>query len=83
MFSYSYYGTKCANFLFGAKNANYYTYFYLAMLIVFAVVPLSFAVSICDLFYAFMAFPTMIMLLILSPRVKKAAKDYFANTEQK
>ena len=33
MFSYSYYGTKCASFLFGAKKGKYYIYFYLCMIV--------------------------------------------------
>ena len=36
MFSYSFYGNRCASYLFGAKNAKYYTYFFILSLIVFA-----------------------------------------------
>lgn len=77
MFSYSYYGVKCTNFLFGAKNAKYYNYFFLVMLIVAAVIPLKAAVGLIDLAYALMAFPTMITLFILAPKVKRAMKEYF------
>ncbi len=79
MFSYSYYGMKCTNFLFGAKYAKYYNYFFLVMLIVAAMIPLEVAVSLIDLAYALMAFPTMITLFALSPKVKKAMKEYFKN----
>lgn len=79
MFSYSYYGVKCAGFLFGAKNAKYYNYFYLIMLVVCAMIPLKAAVGLIDLAYALMAIPTMLTLLILAPKVKKAAKEYFSN----
>lgn len=77
MFSYSYYGTKCTSFLFGAKYGNYYNYFYLPMLIVFAIVPLRFAVAVIDLAFFLMACATMFTLLALSPKVKAAAKEYF------
>lgn len=77
MFSYSFYGNRCASYLFGAKNAKYYTYFFILSLVVFAVVPLSAAVGVCDLFYGLMAFPTMIAILILSPKVKQATNEYF------
>src|SRR5574344_1415099 len=60
MFSYSYYGVKCTSYLFGAKNGKYYNYFFLVMLIVAAMIPLKSAVSLIDLAYALMAFPTMI-----------------------
>lgn len=80
MFSYSYYGLKCTNFLFGAHNAKYYNYFYLVMLIVAAMIPLGVVVSIMDLAFALMALPTMITLLVLSPRAKKLAKEYFSSS---
>lgn len=77
MFSYSFYGNRCASYLFGAKNAKYYTYFFILSLIVFAVVPLQAAVGVCDLFYGLMAFPTMIAIILLSGKVRKATKEYF------
>ncbi len=79
MFSYSYYGMKCTNYLFGAQYAKYYNYFFLVMLIIAAMIPLEVAVGLIDLAYALMAFPTMITLFALSPKVKKAMKEYFAN----
>lgn len=82
MFSYSFYGNRCASYLFGAKNAKYYTYFFILSLVIFAVVPLSAAVGVCDLFYGLMAFPTMIAILKLSPKVKQATKQYFAEKEK-
>lgn len=78
MFSYSFYGTSCASYLFGSKRAKWYTYAFVASLVVFAVVPLGYAVGMCDLFYALMAFPTMIAILALSGRVRKAADEFFA-----
>ena len=79
MFSYSYYGQKCTGFLFGAKYSKYYNIFFLVMLVVAAMIPLKAAVGLIDLAYALMAFPTMITLFILAPKVKKAMKEYFAN----
>ena len=78
MFSYSYYGTSCANYLFGTRAGRYYAWFFLASLIVFAVVPIETAVGACDLFYALMAIPTMIAVLTLSPKVRKATREFFA-----
>lgn len=77
MFSYSYYGTSCAAYLFGPKRAKWYTYFFIATLVIFAVVPLEAAVGMCDLFYALMAFPTMLTIIALSGRVKKATRQFF------
>ena len=75
MFSYSYYGLKCTNFLFGAHRAKYYNYFYLMMIVVAAVVPLGTVVAVMDLSFALMALPTMLSLLLLAPRVKKLMKQ--------
>lgn len=77
MFSYSYYGQKCTNFLFGAHRVKWYNYYYLVMIVVAAMIPLKTMVSIMDLAFALMALCTMITLIALSPRVKKLAADYF------
>lgn len=77
MFSYSFYGTTCANYLFGTRRGRYYTWFFLASLIIFAVVPIEAAVGACDLFYALMAIPTMTAILLLSPKVRRATSDFF------
>lgn len=82
MFSYSYYGQKCTGYLFGAKNAKYYNLFFLAMLIVSAMIPLKAAVGLIDTAYALMAFPTMLTLLLLSPKAKEQMKIYFAKTKK-
>ena len=78
MFSYSYYGLKCTNFLFGAQNAKYYNYFYLVMIVVAAVVPLGTVVAVMDLSFALMAIPTMTSLILLAPRVKRLMKERLA-----
>ncbi len=78
MFTYSYYGHKCTNYLFGADKADYYNYFYLATIVVGAVVSLEVVISLVDGMYAVMAFPNMIAALYLSPKVRAASKDYFA-----
>lgn len=77
MFTYSYYGHKCFNYLFGADKANYYNYFYLITIVVGAVTSLSVVMSFVDGMYAIMAFPTMISAIYLSPKVIEATKDYF------
>lgn len=78
MFTYSYYGHKCTNYLFGADKAKYYNFFYLGMIVVGAVASLEVVVSLVDGMYAIMAFPNMIAAIYLSPKVRAASKDYFA-----
>ncbi|KEO72413.1 alanine/glycine:cation symporter family protein [Anditalea andensis] len=82
MFTYSYYGHKCFNYLFGADKADYYNYFYLVTIVAGAVASLEVVVSFVDGMYAIMAIPTMISALYLSPRVRAATKDYFIRMKE-
>lgn len=77
LLSYSYYGTKCLSFIFGAKNKHFYNYFYLFSIVIGAVSSLSIILNLIDGFFALMAIPTMIATLLMSPRVIKEAKAYF------
>ncbi len=77
MFSYSFYGNRCASYLFGERRGRYYSWFFIATLVVFAVIPVGAAVGLCDLFYALMAFPTMFTLLMLCRKVKDETSRYF------
>jgi AGCS family alanine or glycine:cation symporter len=81
MFGYSYYGCKCASYLFGANSKFYYRIFYVLTLVVGSVLSLDLAVNIVDAMFALMAFPTMISALYLAPNIKKEANKYFASIE--
>lgn len=83
MFSYSFYGTRCAAYLFGEKKAKYYTWAFILTLVVFAVIPLDTVVGLCDLFYALMAIPTMIALLALGRKVRQATREYHTREKEK
>ena len=78
IFTYSFYGTQCASFLFGAHRRRYSLWLYLAFIVVAAVVTMRTAISIIDGAFAIMAIPTMVSALWLAPKVKSAATDYFA-----
>jgi len=78
MIGYSYYGSKCTSYLFGSKAKKYYRIFYTLTLIVAAMVSIEMAVNFVDGMYAIMAIPTMTATLLLSPRVMKEARRYFA-----
>ena len=77
MFAYSYYGAKCMGFLIGAERQHIYNYFYVALMVVAAVVSLDAAISLIDGAFALMAIPTMISTLLLAPRVMQATRTYF------
>jgi len=76
LFSYSYYGTKCMSFLFGAHNKGYYNYIYIASIILGATTSLNVMLNLIDAAFALMAIPTMISTIILAPKVVKEFKAY-------
>ncbi len=82
MFSYSFYGQRCAHYLFGDRGARIYVWFFIVTLVVFAVISLDIAVGLCDLFYALMAFPTMITLLLLRSKVREEVRRYFGKCSE-
>jgi AGCS family alanine or glycine:cation symporter len=77
MLTYSFYGSQCSSFLFGSKSQNAYRWVYVSFIVVASVVSLNAAISIIDGAYAMMAIPTMTSALLLAPKVKAAAEDYF------
>ncbi len=77
LFSYSYYGNKAMSFLVGVKYGRLYDYFYLASIILAAVVPMRDIINIIDIAFALMAIPTMLSAFILAPRVMEEARLYF------
>ena len=83
LFTYSYYGTKCMGFLFGADRQYLYNFFYVASIILGAVTSISAMINLIDGMYAVMAIPTMTVGLLLSPKVMSAARDYFSRMREK
>ncbi len=77
LFTLSYYGTKCFSYLVGARYAHYFNYFYALSIILGAVASIGAVISLVDGMYALMAYPNMIACLLLAPKVKQAANDYF------
>jgi AGCS family alanine or glycine:cation symporter len=77
MFAYPYYGVKCLGFIAGAQHGKYYNYFFVASILVAATAQLGVVISLIDLAFGLMAFPTVISSLLLAPHVKRAATDYF------
>jgi len=82
IFTYSFYGTQCASFLFGVGAQVYYRFVYVGFIVVASVVSLTAAISIIDGAFAMMAIPTMFSAIMLAPRVKAAADVYFASLDR-
>lgn len=82
LFSYSYYGSKGMSFLFGAKSARYYDYFYLSTIIFGAIASMTDIINIIDIAYALMAVPTMLSGMVLAPKVMAEANSYFKRLKE-
>lgn len=79
--TYWYYGSKCMGFLFGAAREKYYMWAYMALITVGAVASMEAMINLLDGVYATMAIPTMLSTLLLAPKVRTAALDYFARLD--
>ncbi len=77
MLGYSYYGCKCAGFLFGIRARRYYNLFYIATVGVTSMASLDAVIDLLDGMFALMAIPTMTASILLAPRVMQAARKYF------
>jgi AGCS family alanine or glycine:cation symporter len=77
LFTYSYYGVKCLSFLTNAKIGRFYNWYFVIMIVFAAVASLEVVKNLIDLSYALMVIPNMIAVLLLAPKVNKAAKVYF------
>ncbi|HIJ50640.1 MAG TPA: alanine:cation symporter family protein [Nitrospinae bacterium] len=75
--SYWYYGSVCWSFLMSAENKEYFTYIYIALIPIGAVASLNLVLSLVDSMFALMAIPTTLSALLLSPKVNRAAREYF------
>ncbi len=77
IFTYSFYGSQCAGFIFGAHNRRRYQWVYVSFILLAAALPLTAAVSLIDGCFALMAIPTMLSAIMLAPKVKAAARQYW------
>ncbi len=83
LFAYPYYGAKCFGFVFGEKKRSYYNFFYLAAILFASVASINSVINLIDGIYALMAIPTMVSSILLSPKVVKEMKRYFAQLKLK
>ena len=71
LFTYSYYGVKCLDFLTKKKYGFIYNYVYLTSIFFSAISSVNFVISLIDLSFALMAIPNMISVIYLSKHVKQ------------
>ena len=76
--SWSYYGERATQFLFGRQAIKVYQGLYSAVVAMGPVLSMQNVVNFSDLMILSMAFPNIIGLVILSPKLKVMAKDYYS-----
>ena len=79
---WSYYGERCAEYLFGHKALLPYRILYTLVVVIGPVVPLGLVWLIADILNAFMAVPNLIAVLLLSGTIAKETKHYLHNLEE-
>ncbi len=77
--SWSLYGTRCCEFLFGTKSIVVYKIFFIAFVIIGATMSLADAWNLADALNGFMAIPNLIALLALSGVTIKLTQEHMKN----
>lgn len=75
--SWSYYGDRCANYLFGPKAILPYKIVFCVMHFTGAVLKLATVWALGDIFLGIVTFPNLVALVMLSGVVLKLTKSYF------
>lgn len=75
--SWSYYGDRCANYLFGTKAILPFKLVFVLMHFVGATVPLAVVWALGDVALAIVIVPNLIALLLLSGQVREMTTSYF------
>jgi AGCS family alanine or glycine:cation symporter len=79
---WSFYGERCAEYLFGVKVIVFYRILWVIVVFVGAGAELRPVWLLADVLNGMMAIPNLIALLLLSPVVFKFTQDYFKNNPQ-
>ena len=81
--SWSLYGTRCFEYLFGTKASIGYKIVFILFAIVGATMSLDDAWNLADALNGFMAIPNLIAVLTLSPVIIKLVREYFSQNRLK
>ena len=76
--SWSYYGDRSANYLFGEKAIIPYKWIYVLFIFIGAIAQLEVVWAFGDAALGFMTLPNLLSIILLSGVLKKLSKDYFS-----
>jgi AGCS family alanine or glycine:cation symporter len=80
--SWSYYGTRAAEYLFGEKLIKPYRYLYALFVFLGSIWGIDLVWHFVDMVITFMTIPNLIALLLLAPVVSKEIKSYFSEMKR-
>jgi len=75
--AWSYYGDRCAHYLFGPSAVLPYKVAFVIMHFVGAVLPLTTIWDLGDIFLAIVIIPNLLALILLTPQVVEETRSYF------
>lgn len=75
--SWSYYGEKAIEYLFGFKSKLIYKLIFIALIVLGATMSVDLVWELADTFNILMAIPNLLALLLLSGLIAKITKNYF------
>jgi AGCS family alanine or glycine:cation symporter len=78
MISWSYYGERCWTSLFGARTSIVYKLIFLLCVVLGSVLKLGSVIDFSDLMILGMSFPNILGVYILSGKVSRELKSYWA-----
>lgn len=80
---WSYYGERCAEYLFGSKAIQIYKVLYIIILVAAPLISLDLIWDLADILNALMAIPNLIALLLLRNVVARETEYYIKNLDKK
>ena len=79
---WSYYGERCAQYLWGKKSLLPYKLIFVAVVVVGPVLALDLVWTIADILNALMAIPNLIAVLLLSGVIARETRHYLKNLDE-
>jgi len=80
---WSYYGERCAEYLFGVKAIVPYRIIWIPFVVIGAIGGLEFIWDLADTMNGLMAIPNLVGILLLSGTVIRLTKEFFASEKEK
>ncbi len=81
--SWCYYAEQSIKFAFGEKYINFYRIIYISSIGIGGVIAMDLVWRLADIFNALMAYPNLIAVILLSPKIIKITKEYKKSLKNK